>query len=105
MSDFWKETPVKRTRRNRRCGWCATLILKGDQSVVVAGVFEGDFFKNRYHPECAAAIPRWYTANNCWGEEMPEEPMERGGIRWAEELVTDPLPYTEPPPPKPESPH
>ena len=105
MSDFWKETKVKRTRRNRRCGWCATLILKGGPSVVVAGVSEGDFFKNRYHPECCEAIPRWYTANNCWGEEMPEEPMERGGIRWADELVTDDPPYTAPPPPTPESPH
>jgi len=86
MSDFWNETQVKRTRRNRRCGWCDTLILKGDPSTVVAGVFEGDFFKNRYHPECAAAIPLWYTANKCWGEEMPCEPMERGGIRWADEI-------------------
>lgn len=77
---FHTERQVKSGRAVYRCHWCPERILKGEPSVITAGVFEGDFFSGRYHPECAAAIKRYYTVNNCWGDEMPDGPMNRGGI-------------------------
>lgn len=77
---FHHETHVKRTRRARRCHWCSERIEKGTPSVVTAGNYDGDFYHGRYHPECAEAVTRWYTVNRCWGEEMPMDPMNRGGI-------------------------
>ena len=77
---FHNETIVKKTRRAKRCNWCSERIGKGDPSVVTSGVYEGNFYQGRYHPECSAAITRYYTENECWGEEMPEWQMNRGGI-------------------------
>lgn len=81
MGDLWHEKSVKRTRRDRRCQWCSEMILKGEPSVVVACVWEGDFTHSRYHPECSEAITRYYQTYRCWGEEMPSCAMNRGGIR------------------------
>ena len=83
---FHSETHVKKTRKARRCDWCSEGIEKGDPSVSTSGIFDGDFYSARYHPECAAAITRYYTANNCWGEEMPDWVMNRGGILEAGEI-------------------
>jgi len=85
---FPTTTQVKKTRHAKRCNWCFERIEKGDPSVVTlltSGVFEGDFYegdfyRGRYHPECHAAIERYYVANKCWGEEMPDSIMNRGGI-------------------------
>lgn len=85
MSDFHREQNVTKTRRARRCDWCHFRVEKGAPSVATSGVFEGDFYRGRYHPECNAAAKRWYEVNRCWGEPMPDEPMERGGIRAADE--------------------
>jgi hypothetical protein len=78
---FHRETHVKKTRRSRPCHWCWETIEKGDPSVSTAGVCEGDLYQGRFHPECHAAIYRYYEINNCWGDEMPEDTMNRGGIR------------------------
>jgi hypothetical protein len=78
---FYNETPVKRTRRARRCDWCHEQIEQGAPSVATSGVFEGDFYTGRYHPECNAAAHRYYIVHQCWGEEMPYERMNRGGIK------------------------
>lgn len=77
---FHNETHVKKTRTPRRCHWCFEFINKGDPSVSTSGVFDGDFYQGRYHPECASAVTVYYTVNKCWGEEMPYETMNRGGI-------------------------
>jgi hypothetical protein len=82
---FHRETHVKKTRRAHRCDWCTERVEKGEPSVVAVGIFEGDFYRDRYHPECAAAITRYYTVNRCWGEAMPDWPMNRGGIEEAGE--------------------
>lgn len=84
---FCREIRVKRTRKKRPCDWCGEKINQGDASVTTSGIFEGDFFSVRYHPECNAAAYRWYEANKCWGEEMPDGgSMNRGGIREKGEL-------------------
>jgi hypothetical protein len=77
---FHRETPVKKTRSAKWCGWCGESIEAGTPSVYTSGVWEGDFFQARYHPECNAAITRYYTKHKCWGEEMPDWSMNRGGI-------------------------
>lgn len=89
---FHNETHVKKTRRARKCDWCSERINKGDPSVSTSGIFEGDFYQGRYHPECSAAITRYYTVNKCWGEEMPDGPMNRGGIEEAGEPESEILP-------------
>jgi len=73
---FHNETHVKKTRRARRCDWCAERIEKGEPSVSTSGIFEGDFYQGRYHPECSAAITRYYTVNKCWGgnARLDDEP-------------------------------
>ena len=86
MSDFHRETPVLKTRKPHRCGWCHQRIEKGSPATVTQGVFEGDFYRGHYHPECNAAAKEWYRVNRCWGDPMPEDPMERGGIRGAGEV-------------------
>lgn len=86
MSNFHNQRNVARTRKAYQCVWCHQRIEKGSPCVVTSGVFEGDFFRGRYHPECSEAVTRYYRENRCWGEEIPEGPMERGGIRWLDEV-------------------
>lgn len=76
---FHRTTHVKKTRRDRVCHWCNETIKKGEPSVTSAGVFEGDFYRGRYHPECDAAIDRWCETNKEY--ELPDETMNRGGIQ------------------------
>lgn len=77
---FHNVVSVKATSRNRKCDWCWEPIKKGEPSCATSGIFEGDFYQGRYHPECYEAAGKWYEVNRCWGEAMPEERMNRGGI-------------------------
>ena len=88
---FHIETKVKKTWRTSSCDWCFENINKGDPSVSTAGIVEGDFYRCRYHPECAAAIARYCKINRCWEEALPDEPMNRGGIleRGEQEQIED----------------
>ena len=70
---------VRKTRRRRPCAWCWDPIEAGEPSVVLSGVFQNDFFCNRYHPECHDAIARYCDKYSAWGEEFPLGPMARGG--------------------------
>lgn len=88
---FHRSIHVKKTRRTRRCNWCWEWINKGEPSVATSGVCDGDFYQGRYHPECDDAVSRWYAANKCWGDELPEDPMNRGGIEPRGEPEETPL--------------
>jgi len=77
MSEFYHETPVKKTRKPKRCRWCSYWIEKGDSCVVASGVWEGDFFTERFHPECS---PRTLG----FGGEFPYDRMVRGELKSAE---------------------
>lgn len=96
---FHNETHVKSTRRTRRCDWCGELIHQGEQSVVHAGHYEGDFYRGRYHPECNAAIKRWWKAYGVRGSEFPDYAMNRGGIEESGEPETEPIDTPNPPTP------
>lgn len=91
MSDFHRETLVRKTRKDHRCDWCHERIEKSTQCIVTEGVFEGDFYRGRYHPECGRASKRYYQTHRCWGEPMPDDPMNRGGIEERGEPETQPL--------------
>jgi hypothetical protein len=72
---------VKRTRTDRKCDWCWEPINAGDPSVVCSGIFEGDFFTSRYHPECNDAVNRYVHETRSWYEPLPQDRMNRGGIQ------------------------
>ncbi len=82
---FYTTRHVKKTRKLCKCEWCWEPINPGEPSVYVSGVWEGDFSTQRYHPECNEAITKWYSKHMEWGEPMPEERMQRGGIELYEE--------------------
>jgi hypothetical protein len=77
---FHNVSHVKKTRRARTCDWCWERIETGAPSIVTSGIFEGDFYRGRYHPECNEAAGRYYEKHRCWNEAMPEDRMNRGGI-------------------------
>ena len=86
---FHNEIQVKRTRRTRRCDWCGELMQKGDPSVSTSGIFEGDFYQGRYHPECNDAIARWWKKYGHHGDEFPDWTMNRGGVEEKGEPETE----------------
>jgi len=77
---FHTSRHVKNTRKIKRCDWCRELIQKGEPSIISSGVFEGNFYSVRYHPECYDAVDRWIEVNRAWCEGLPMDPMNRGGI-------------------------
>jgi len=52
---FYRERWIAQTRKPHRCGWCERWIDSGSAAEYSAGIFEGDFWANHLHPECAAA--------------------------------------------------
>lgn len=52
---FHAETPVKKTRKQKRCDWCGQLIPIGSAAIRSAGNFDGDFYSSILHPECSHA--------------------------------------------------
>jgi hypothetical protein len=88
---FHNTTPVKKTRKRYRCHWCEYTIDKGSSCVVQTGNYDGDFYSGRYHPECDAAISRWWKAYGNRGNDFPDWGMNRGGIEEAGEPETEPL--------------
>ena len=71
---------VKRTRTDRKCDWCWDPINAGEPSVVCSGTMEGDFYSCRYHLECNEAVARFVHKTRSWGEPLPQDRMNRGGI-------------------------
>lgn len=56
MSDFYHSGYwIRKTRKPHSCGWCDRIIIAGSAAHYSAGVFEGDFYSQHLHPECAAA--------------------------------------------------
>jgi hypothetical protein len=52
MSDFWSPKEDRKARKPYRCVWCGEGIAKGDMHAVQSGNFDGEFQRNRWHPEC-----------------------------------------------------
>lgn len=59
MSETFRCTWIKKTRKSHRCDWCWQVIPPGSRAHYHAGTFDGDFFHARMHPEC------WYALSAC----------------------------------------
>lgn len=55
-SDFFSSPTVHRARKEHCCVWCGEGINQGETYKKQSGVFYGDFFSNKYHPECLSAM-------------------------------------------------
>jgi hypothetical protein len=77
---FHNERHVKRTRADRKCDWCWEPINAGEPSVSTSGTQDGDFYSCRYHPECNDAMNRFAHEVLSWGDPLPQDRMNRGGI-------------------------
>jgi len=83
-ADFVNQRIVKKTRKAKRCQWCSELIPAGSYCTVIAGSFEGDFFADKYHTECAESSNKWCELNR--DEEFPGfGEMVRGSIEWRDQ--------------------
>ena len=78
---FHTERQVKQSRKQRKCDWCWEVITKGDPYIAAFGTFEGDTYKSQYHPECADAMHRFCNEVLMYGEPIPQDRMNRGGIQ------------------------
>ena len=56
-----------------------------------SGVYDGDFYNARYHPECDAAISRWWVVYGR-DDEFPQYLINRGGIEERGEPEKETLP-------------
>jgi hypothetical protein len=77
---FHTERQVKRSLKQRKCDWCWEVIAKGEAYVAAFGTFDGTY-KSQYHPECAEAMHRFCDEVLLYGEPLPQDRMNRGGIR------------------------
>ena len=77
---FQSERDVKHNRKRKRCYWCFEWLEVGQPCVVHSGVWDGEFYTSRFHPECSAAVPLWWKKDGIsYDDEFPEEgSMKRG---------------------------
>ena len=75
------ERQVKQSRKERECNWCWEAIPRGTPYTAAFGTFEGDTYKSNYHPECADSMHRYVEKNRSWGEAIPWDRKNRGGIQ------------------------
>lgn len=66
MSDFYVATQRK-ARKDHICDLCATKILKGQEYINAAGMYEGDFFSHKLHMLCDNHI-NMYLEKTGYGE-------------------------------------
>ena len=57
---------IERTARRKahKCIWCGEAINIGDRYVYQAGVFEGDFQCDEWHPECNRASQDYFRESH-----------------------------------------
>lgn len=55
MTDFYRETSVKKVRKAHPCNGCGHRLSVGGAAIRIAGKFEGDFNSFVYHPDCRDA--------------------------------------------------
>lgn len=64
MSYCHLSTESRQARKSRRCIWCGESIPAASQYVHEAGVYDGDFQWNHFHPECHEAKDRFFLEND-----------------------------------------
>lgn len=66
---FHSDTKTK-ARKHHTCGMCGRTIPKGTTYLRQAGVYDGDFYSNKAHEDCAEMWQRVYH-DFCYDEGMP----------------------------------
>ena len=68
---------IKASRKRHCCEWCNERIEVGQPKTTESGVWEGDFFFRRLHPECYEAQEKWVKIQHDAGEAYIEYPWDR----------------------------
>ncbi|MBP1626918.1 MAG: hypothetical protein H6Q00_1393 [Holophagaceae bacterium] len=58
VMSFYRETPIKATRKTHDCSWCPEPIDMGQPAAYRAYVIDGSFQADHMHPECLDAMHR-----------------------------------------------
>lgn len=75
----WAHRAVK-ARKNHRCLWCKERIHKGTPYVLEEYADGSEHGRNRYHPECRAAVLRMdHEEIDWWNDEGCIPEYVRGG--------------------------
>lgn len=67
---FFRETPIKATRKVHRCECCQTPITAGSPAIYMAGLTEdNDLWAGHAHTECRSAECDWNSERGTCGDE------------------------------------
>jgi len=67
---FFREKPIKATRKNHFCQCCQKTILAGTPATYMAGLTEyNDFWAGHAHVECRKAECDWNSERGTYGDE------------------------------------
>lgn len=69
VSDFFRETEIKATRKPHYCIGCQLTIPAGSEAIYCAGKFDGQIDTGHYHRECREAEVAWNHEADTWGED------------------------------------
>ena len=75
MTHLSTERPT--ARKEYCCIWCNDPILKGEKHEKVAGIHEGEFQSNRFHPECFKAMQAFF-AEERFEDDFSPHSFKRG---------------------------
>lgn len=79
MSDNLHHGSHVTLRKARRCEWCSEWISKGESAYRGKGIFDGNFYDYRMHPECAEAMnDDPYVGTDGFTPWMGERPALQG---------------------------
>ena len=77
MGDFFRPAEWRTAAKDHRCIYCGEAIAKGEIHQEQTGVWDGKAFRNKFHPECFAALCQdgegEFTA---YSEERPRTPTQ-----------------------------
>lgn len=69
MSEFFRETRIKRTRKAHFCCGCEKRIEAGSEAFYMAMKQDGEFITAHAHVECRVAEIDWNHEADTWGED------------------------------------
>jgi hypothetical protein len=70
MSDFFHPPTEQKARKRHVCTYCANHIEHGERYTAQSGVYEGDYYTNKFHAECWAELLTFDEFEFCPGEGM-----------------------------------
>lgn len=76
MTDFQNTHTVQRPRKSHRCAHCGSTIPAGVSHLVNSGIWEGQFYSDRLHHDCAALWTELFRTYGDWDDGMPMDLAE-----------------------------